>query len=276
MAEKRTDVLALRRGRILPVDPGRTLGDRIPTWKAYRRHLIRVAALFGVLPMFAQCFQYMTDIPPLYLLSKVWPFLMLPIAGWALMRLDIPNKALHIVVLCWLLVITPLIGILQLDNNFDDAMATTVKVWSFTYVFALSGVLVLLRPSYETLHRVIIGFGVATFVIMSALWVTVPASAYGGGDLDTKLFMIDVERGFRIYMPMYFGVMLILYLYRSAWARFEWWKLVGIGTGLALMLMIYKQRAAIATRESGEGFLPGDEACEEVVVPSGNFATQTH
>jgi hypothetical protein len=247
MVKMRPDVLVPHRGRTLSVDPGRTLGDRVPNRKACRRHLIRVAALIGVLPMFAQCFQYMTDIPPLYLLSKVWPFLMLPIAGWALMRLDLPNKALHIAVLCWLLVITPLIGILQLGNNFDDAMATTVKVWPLTYVFALSGVLVLLRPPYETVHRVIIGFGIATFVTMSALWVTVPESAYGGGDLDTKLFMIDMERGFRIYMPMYFGVMLILYLNRSAWVRFAWWKLIGIVTGLALMLMIYKQRAAIAS-----------------------------
>jgi hypothetical protein len=97
------------------------------------------------------------------------------------------------------------------------------------------------------LHRVIIGLGVATFVIMSVLWVVVPASAYGGGDLETKLFMIDVERGFRIYMPMYFGVMLMLYLNRSAWMRFAWWKPVGVLIALALMLTIYKQRAAIAS-----------------------------
>ena len=97
------------------------------------------------------------------------------------------------------------------------------------------------------LRRVIIGLGVATFVIMSVLWVVVPASAYGGGDLDTKLFMIDVERGFRIYMPMYFGVMLMLYLNRSAWMRFAWWKPIGVLIALALMLTIYKQRAAIAS-----------------------------
>jgi hypothetical protein len=36
------------------------------------------------------------------------------------------------------------------------------------------------------------------------------------------------------------------------------------------------RRSRMDTRESGEGFLPGDEACEEVVVPSGDFATQTH
>ena len=173
--------------------------------------------------------------------------MMLPVAGWALMRLDIPHKALLTVVLCWLLVITPLMGILRLGNSFVDAMATTVKVWSFTYVFAVAGMLVLLRPSIEVLRRVIIGLGVATFVIMSVLWVVVPESAYGGGDLDTKLFMIDVERGFRIYMPMYFGVMLMLYLNRSAWMRFAWWKPIGVLIALALMLTIYKQRAAIAS-----------------------------
>jgi hypothetical protein len=189
----------------------------------------------------------MTDIPPLYFLSKVWPYLMLPIAGWALMRLDMPHKGLHIVVLCWLLVITPLMGILQLGNSFADAMATSVKVWSFTYIFAVAGVLVLLRSSFRMLRRVIIGLGVATFIIMAVLWIVVPESAYGGGDLDTKLFMIDVERGFRIYMPMYFGVMLMLYLNRSAWMRFAWWKPIGVLIALALMLTIYKQRAAIAS-----------------------------
>jgi hypothetical protein len=172
---------------------------------------------------------------------------MLPIAGWALMRLDIPHKVLHIAVLCWLLAITPLMGILQLGNSLVDAMATSVKVWSFTYVFAVAGVLALLRSSHQMLRRAIIGLGVATFVIMSVLWVVVPESAYGGGDLNTKLFMIDAERGFRIYMPMYFGVMLMLYLNRSAWMRFAWWKPVGVLIALALMLTIYKQRAAIAS-----------------------------
>jgi hypothetical protein len=240
-------VLTLRRGQVLSTDRGVTLDRALPRRALGWRQVAGVPVLICVLPMFAQCFQYMTDIPALYLLSKVWPLVMLPIAGWALLRLDIPHKGLHIVVLCWLLVITPLMGILQLGNNFADAMATSVKVWSFTYVFAVAGVLVLLRSSQEMVRRVVIGLGVATFVIMPVLWVVVPASAYGGGDLDTKLFMTDVERGFRIYMPMYFGVMLMLYLNRSAWMRFAWWKPIGVLIALALMLMIYKQRAAIAS-----------------------------
>jgi hypothetical protein len=215
-----------------------------------RRHEqfgFNVLVLIGVLPMFAQCFQYMTDIPPLYLLSKIWPFLTLPTALWAMKSLPIPNKPLHITLLFWLLVVTPVISTVQLGNTFADAMTTTVKVWSFTYVFSAAGVIVLLRVSAETITRVLIGLGLATFIIMSLLWVLVPASAYGGGDADTKLFMLDVERGFRIYMPMFFGVLLIFYLNRSAWIRFAWWKVLGIVIGFTLLLMIYKQRNAIAS-----------------------------
>lgn len=200
-----------------------------------------------MLPMFTQCFQYMTDIPPLYLMSKLWPFLMLPVAIWAMLHLNIPNKVLQIATLFWLLAVTPVIGILHLSLDFSGAVATTVKVWSFTYVFAAAGLLTLLRVPPGLLRRMIIWLGVGTYAIMALLWVTVPQSAYGGSDLDTKLFMTDVERGYRIYMPMFFGVMLIFYLNRSAWIRFAWWKPLGIVIALVLMLTIYKQRAAIAS-----------------------------
>jgi hypothetical protein len=239
--------LTLRRGQVLSTASDVTQHRAVPQQVIGERDGGVVVLLVCVLPMFAECFQYMTDIPPLYLLSKVWPLLMVPAGVWALRRLDIPHRVLHIVVLCWLLAFTPLMGVVQLGNSFADAMATTVKVWSFSYIFAVTGVLALLRPSHRTLCRAIIALGVATFAIMSVLWVVVPESAYGGGDLQTKLFMTDVERGFRIYMPMYFGVMLLLYLNRSAWMRFAWWKPVGVLAGLVLMLLIYKQRTAIAS-----------------------------
>jgi hypothetical protein len=125
-------------------------------------------------------------------------------------------------------------------------MATTVKVWSFTYVFSAAALLVLLRTDAAALRRTVLGIGAFTFVLLLALWVTVPESAYGGGDLETKLFMTDVERGYRIYMPMFFGILLILYLNRSMMMRFATWKFVALGVCLILMLTIYKQRAAIA------------------------------
>ncbi len=206
----------------------------------------RALVILGMLPMFAQCFHYMVDIPPLYLLSKLWPFLMAPAAVWAMASVNIPARLIHLALLVWLLAATPLISILNLGNSFLDAMATTVKVWPFTYVFSLAAMLAWARPERGTLRAQILGLGVGTFVLMGLLWITVPASAYGGTDLDTKLFMMDVERGYRIYMPMFFGILLILYLNRSMWARFTWWKPVLIVICFILMQTIYKQRTAIA------------------------------
>jgi hypothetical protein len=197
--------------------------------------------------MFAQCFQYMTDIAPLYLLSKFWPFLTLPAAAWCLISLSIPFKLLHVCLLFWLLAVTPIVGILSLGNDFSSAMATTIKVWSFTYIFSATGILVILAPSPEILRRVVIGLGIGTYVIMIVLWFGVPESAYGGGDLETKLFMIDPERGYRIYMPMFFGIMLVFYINRSVWIQFAWWKPLAIAVAFILLLAIYKQRAAIAS-----------------------------
>jgi len=204
-----------------------------------------IAILF-VLPIFAQCFQYMVDIMPLYLLSKAWPFLMLPLFAWALMTLDVPYKPLHIAVLFWVLGITPLIGILQLGNDMVAAFATTAKVWSLTFVFSCAAVLVLLHPPRDQLRRLIVGMGLGTYIVMGLLWIVVPAGAYGGGDLNTKLFFVDNERGYRIYMPMFFGVLYVFYLNRSFWMRPKLWKLAGIVAAFAMMLFIYKERTAIA------------------------------
>jgi hypothetical protein len=240
-------VIAHGRRQILTTLGGGMPGHPASASSFHQGNAWHASGLICLLPMFAQCFQYMTDIPPLYLLSKAWPFLMLPVAVWALISLNMPFKLLYIVTLFWLLVVTPMIGIVTLGNSFADAMATTAKVWSFTYLFSAYGMLVLLGCSAETLRRVMIGLGLSTFAVMVLLWVAVPDSAYGSGDLETKLFMTDNERGNHINMPMFFGVLLILYLNRSAWIRFAWWKPPAIVVAFILLLTIYQERAAIAS-----------------------------
>ncbi len=206
----------------------------------------RAAILLLALPLSAQCFQYMVDIPALYALSKVWPLLMLPLFAWGLLRLDVPLKLLQISTLVWIIGVTPFIGILQLGNGFIAAFATTAKVWSYTYVFSIAAMLVLLQPSADLLRRVLLYLGACTLITMSLLWIFVPASAYGGGDEMTKLFMVDVERGYRIYMPVVYAVLLIFYLNRSFWMHPRIWKLIAIALAFVLLLTIYKERAAIA------------------------------
>lgn len=205
----------------------------------------RLALLVLALPMFAQCFQYMVDVLPLYALSKAWPVLMLPFFFWAMARLDVPWKVLQIVTLFWVLGVTPIVGILQLGNGFFPALATSVKVWAYSFVFSAAGLLFLLRPRPDELRRILIWLGIGTYVIMLLLWVLAPRSAYGGGDVATKLFMYDPERGYHLYMPMFFGMLLIFYLNRSFWMQRRVWKLVAIIVAFALQMTIYKERASI-------------------------------
>ncbi len=230
-------------GRILLRPPTPTITPRqvVGSWASWKGAVL----VLGLL-MFAQCFQYMVDVPPLYALSKAWPVLMVPFAVWALIILDIPYKPLHVITLFWLVGVAPVIGIYQLGNGFGAALATTVKVWAFSYTFSAAGLLMLLRPPVATLRRMLLGLGAATYVIMVLLWIVVPARAYGGGDLVSKLFIYDAERGQHIYMPMFFGALSVLYLNRSFWMRPRWWKPVLIAIAFLLMLQIYKERVTIA------------------------------
>jgi hypothetical protein len=202
-------------------------------------------ALFA-LPMFAQSFQYMVDIPPLYLLSKAWPVLTLPLLVWALLRLDIPYKPLFIVAIFWLIGVTPMVGIVQLGNEAGAAFLTTAKVWAYGFVFSAAGLLVLLRLPPETLRRIVVGLGLGTYAIMVVLWLIVPASVYGGGDVATKLFFFDEDRGYHLYMPMFFGMLLVFFFNRSFWMRPRLWKILAIFVAFALQYVIYKERTAIA------------------------------
>ena len=89
------------------------------------------------------------------------------------------------------------------------------------------------------------GLGAATFVVMALLWVVVPVSAYDDGVNQTKLFLSDAERGYRIYMPMFFGLLLIFALNRSFWMRPQLWKPLAIVACFGLLLLIFKQRTVI-------------------------------
>lgn len=205
-----------------------------------------LALLACLLPLFAQTFQYVVDVPPLYALSKAWPLLTLPLAVLGAVRVAIPFKPLILVVLAWTLGVAPALSVIELGNSYVGAAATTLKVWSLTFALSLPVVLTLMRPSAEELRRVVIGLGVATFVLMTLLFLLAPDSAYSQGILETKLFIRDDQRGKRIYAPMFFGMMLLFILNRSFWLKPRIWKAAGILVGLLLLVFIYKQRTAIA------------------------------
>jgi hypothetical protein len=200
--------------------------------------------LLAVLPLFGQTFYYFSEFPVPYYLSKVWSALVLPFSIYALVALDLPYKALFTALLAYVLTLSPLIGMLHLGNGLVDSVTTTVKVWPFTNYFALAAVLMWLRPTPRMLARAVLLLGAVTFLVMWPIWVLAPADWYGI-DQSSKLLMFEQERGYRIYMPMFFGMLFLFYLARRFGQRWEWWTgllLVGAFVTLAL---IYKQRTSI-------------------------------
>ncbi|MFH1554986.1 MAG: hypothetical protein ABII76_09020 [Pseudomonadota bacterium] len=203
--------------------------------------------LLGVLPMFAQCFHYLNELPPTYLLSKAWPVMALPLTLYAMARMKLPGKAIYLVFLAYAIGFTPLVSMIQLGNGFFDALTTTIKIWPVTYYFALSALLVWMAPTGPRLKSAVLTLGYATYGIMLLLWLVAPASWYNSDPSVGKLMLFEAERGYRIYMPMFFGMLLVFYLTRSFMQRPHVLKVAAVGIAVLLMFIIFKQRASIGS-----------------------------
>lgn len=229
---------------------GRTAGGRIllpAPAAAERTHAPgKVIVLALSMLMFGQIFHYMIDAGPLYYLSKAWPVLTLPLTLVAVTRLSLPYRVLYAVLLAYVLGVTPLLSMIHLQNGLLDALATTAKTMPFAYYFAVSGWLFYQRADRALLTAVLNGLGWATFGAMLLLWLVVPRDHYSGDPEVSKLFLYDFERGYRIFMPMMFGVLLLFSLAHRWTRRREWWLIAAILAGFALMLWIFKQRTTIA------------------------------
>ncbi|MDI4666071.1 hypothetical protein K9U40_17340 [Xanthobacter autotrophicus] len=231
---QRRVVIPLRRGATIA--PGRDDGTGG----------LATLAFAATLPLFAQVFYYLNEYPAPYLLSKAWPFLTLPLALYGLVRLRLPAGRMFMVVLAYGLGFTPLVSVIQLGNGFLDALTTTVKAWPLTYYFSLSALLALLAVPPESIRKAVLGLGAATFFLMVIIYLVAPASWYADNPADSKLLLFDLERGYRVYMPMVFGMILVFFLSRSFVLRRNILYGLGVVLAFAPMLLIYKQRAAIA------------------------------
>lgn len=203
-------------------------------------------SLMLALPMFGQSFHYMIDAPPLYALSKSWPMLSVPLVMFSLTQVRLPYTPLCVAMMVYLVGVTPALSIVQLGNRFDDAWMTTVKVWPFLYYFSASAVFIILRPTVRQVSRVLLALGALTFIMMLVLWLVVPTHAYKSDPALSKLFLHDLERGYRIYVPMFFGILFLFYLVRLYLEKPQLWIPPAIITCLVLMLVIYKQRTEMA------------------------------
>lgn len=207
----------------------------------------RMIPLLLVLPMFAQIFQYMIDINSLYLLSKAWPVLMLPLAFYGMIALRTPFAGIYTMVLLYGMGATPVLSMLWLGNSMGDAIVNSVKIWSLTYYFSLIGLLVLMAPTPDVIIKAINRLGVLTVVVMWVLWFTVPASWYSGNPHVSRLFLAEYERGNRIYIFMTFAWLSMFYTLARMLERPKLWHPIWIGIVVATEILLFKERMAMAS-----------------------------
>ncbi len=205
-----------------------------------------VGLLGFAIAMFAETFAYMRDAPPVFALSKVWPILTLPFAAYALFHRRPPYAWVPLVLLAYAIGVTPVIAMYTFDIELVDALFPTVKMWALLHYLAAIGFLAVLHPSREELRRALLWLGGLTFGLLWGLWLLLPRSAYQWDPNLSNLFLIDLDRGARIFAPMTFGFYLMFYLNRSFWMRPALWKLLAVGIGLATLFIIYKEKLAIA------------------------------
>lgn len=201
--------------------------------------------LYLCLPLFGQTFHYMIDLPPMYYLSKAWPIISLPLAFYAFSKMRLPMGVVFGLLAAYLLGITPILSMIYLNNGLIDAAATTAKSLPFLYYFSGCGFFLILGVSPRQIRTAFLSLGVATFAMMLILWMIMPDEAYRGGNDDSKLFLFDFERGNRIYMPMFFGMIFMFYLGRRLVMRRDLLAGILLLICFYLLLHIYKQRTAI-------------------------------
>jgi hypothetical protein len=233
-----------RLGRILNLTQ---IGSRDEQWALpERKKPSRMIPLLLVLPMFGQVFHYMIDINSLYLLSKAWAVLMSPLALYAVFGLRTRFSVIYLMALIYGLGVTPVLSMLWLGNSLTDAIVNSVKIWSLSYYFSLLGLLVLMEPSPETLVKAINRLGLATVIVMWTLWFTAPQSWYSGDPHVSRLFLAEYERGNRIYFPMTFAWLSMLYALARLLESPKLWHPLWIAIVMATEILLFKERMALA------------------------------
>ena len=206
----------------------------------------RVVLLVSVLPLFGQTVHYMKDLKPLWALSKAFPILSLPLAIPILTRQRMPLAMVWLFAFLWLVLVSSFNGMFAFNQSFLLGLTAQVKLLPMFYVFSFLGLLLVLRP---TVDELLMGFATCaflTFAVVFLLWALAPqswyVSSYDFG--DAPLLSAD-DRGNRIRMPMYFGLIAMFALYRRFLGRPDWRTGVLVAICMALIVGAVKTRAVV-------------------------------
>jgi hypothetical protein len=216
---------------------------------------VRIALLVALLPLFGQTFHYMKDLRPLWALSKAFPLLSLPLALVLLVRsadgtgrlprIGLWVSGLWLGAILWLVLVSSWTAMFSFDQSFLRGLTAQIKLLPMLYFASFLGLLLLIRPTLGEIERAFIWIGLATFAALLLLWAFAPqswyATKYEFG--DAPLLSVD-DRGNRIRMPMYFGMIILFAAVRRLfWSNSGARAIPGVSRGraawlIALMLAI--------------------------------------
>lgn len=224
--------------------PAATLASSALVARAVRPAM--VATLLVPMLMFGQVFHYVKQVMPLWALSKAFPVITLPLALILLGGRRPPGSRQILLSFLWLLIVPSLIATQTFGQDFFRGLTAEVKLLPILYFFSVLGLLRWLSPTPKELFVTFAIAAIGTFVVLVALWLLAPQSAYSTHYVagDSPLLAVD-NRGNRIRLPMYFGLLGIFYCYRRFLARWQLRWFIAAALGFAGVLLLVRMRSTV-------------------------------
>ena len=208
---------------------------------------LRIAILALALPLFAQTFHYIKDLPPLWALSKAFPILSAPLALALFWRRIPPDVAAWIAGFLWLVLTPSVMAIFAFDQSFFAGLTAQVKLLGMLHAASFLGLLLILRPSLDELSVAFIIWACAIAFALVALWAFAPLSWYTTGyEFGDAPFLSIDHRGPRIRMPIYFLLIGLFFAFRRTLSQTSARDIAMVLGALALAIFVVKTRAVIA------------------------------
>ncbi|WP_322101426.1 hypothetical protein [Paraburkholderia sp. J41] len=235
----------------LTADPARNSvagfsADLAPVFSGAPARRATLWLLVALLPLFGQTFHYISDIKPLWALSKAFPLLSLPAAFWLAREERFPMALQVVLGFGWLVLAPSFASVVYFHESFFTSITAQVKLLPMLYFFSFLAVLLAAKPTLAELERGFVILGAAVTVTLIVFWAVVPNSWYQGTYVSGQApFFSADNRGHRIRMSMYFPIIVLFLCYRRAYFERSLRYLLGAAVAFAVTLLIVKTRAMV-------------------------------
>ena len=205
-----------------------------------------LCCLLALLPLFGETFHYMSAVRPLWVLSKSFPILSLPLAFRLTSSAHFPMTRQVVLSFAWLVLSPSIAAIFYFHEGFFTGVTAQVKLLPMLYFFSFLALLLVLQPSMTEIRRGFIILGAVTVAVLIVLWAVIPSRWYSSTYVigSAPLFSSD-NRGHRIRMQMYFPIIFLFFCYRRGFFEKNLSCLAGAAITFAVTLLIVRTRAMV-------------------------------